>query len=231
MWFLFVWFAHSTGEFVGSFENPNLQSAYEPPWWNDSKPGQSRRTGRVVVRIVAERRRSMKVPHSIHFETLKTHGVCVCDCHPVLWRVNSKQRYDEYGWMGIGPNCCPGASQTPNFLLALWNLSTEKVCLAKGSTCWLYCRGSDAFKLRGALPKVKWWTVWDTLVNAGLMSRSFDFPTSKGLQDQEIEDGEILGHDDYPNDFLTARKIIMQHLSASAHTITRLGSNILRLEV
>lgn len=180
MWFLFVWFAHSTGEFVGSFENPNLQSAYEPPWWNDSKPGQSRRTGRVVVRIVADRRRSMKVPHSIHFETLKTHGVCVCDCHPVLWRVNSKQRYDEYGWMGIGPNCCPGASQTPNFLLALWNLSTEKVCLAKGSTCWLYCRGSDAFKLRGALPKVKWWTVWDTLVNAGLMSRSFDFPTSKG---------------------------------------------------
>ena len=73
------------------------------------------------------------------------------------------------------------------------------------------------------LPHLGRWSLW--LLVSGEKIKC------KGLQDQEIEDGEILGHDDYPNDFLTARKIIMQHLSASAHTITRFGSNILRLEV
>ena len=63
--------------------------------------------------------------------------------------------------------------------MALWNLSATKVCLAKGSTCWLYCLGSFAFKLLGASPKVRWCTVWDTLVKAGLMSRSLDLPTCR----------------------------------------------------
>ena len=146
----------------------------------------------------------------------------------------------------MAPNCClePQIGKpaiwkgcTLIFSLALWNLSTEKVCLAKGSTCWLYCRGSDAFKLRGASPKVKWWTVWDTLVKAGLMSRSFDFPTwegevfsnAKGIWRSSKRSNMMkyllmimswwFSYDDN-------RKIIMQHLSASAHTITRLGSNI-----